>query len=256
MTTNDSAVLITGAAGGLGRHVADVLAQAGMTPILLDKRLPELEAVYDRIVARGGKKPWLYPFDLAGASEADYQELAERIEQNGLQLFGVLHAAAELGVLGPLATQAMAAWGHVFNVNLHAPFLLTRVLLPLLQRSTRQASVVFVSESQLRGGRAYCGAYGIAKTALESLALTWADELASAARVRVNVLRPGKLALPLRRRAFPVEDSSSLAPLHGLDALCRYLFSDESHGINGQFFLAPDLRPVPRDQLSFFNQTV
>ncbi|MDD5215691.1 MAG: SDR family NAD(P)-dependent oxidoreductase, partial [Methylococcales bacterium] len=78
MSLTNKVVLITGAAGGLGSTAALTLAKLGATIILLDKNLPKLEALYDKILAENGIEPILYPFDLAGASENDYVELAQR----------------------------------------------------------------------------------------------------------------------------------------------------------------------------------
>jgi hypothetical protein len=52
----------------------------GATIILLDKSIPKLEKVYDAIIATNAPTPIIYPFDLAGASEVQYHELAATIE--------------------------------------------------------------------------------------------------------------------------------------------------------------------------------
>ena len=72
MSLNNKVILITGAAGGLGSTAALTLAKSGAQIILLDKNLPKLELIYDKILTEGGVRPILYPFDLAGASENDY----------------------------------------------------------------------------------------------------------------------------------------------------------------------------------------
>lgn len=231
-------ILISGAAGGLGSAAAVALAAEGATLILLDKNIRGLEAVYDRILAAGGPQPAMYPFDLAGATENQYLEMAEVIARQYGSLQGLLHSAAELGELGPIATHSTASWGHTLNVNLNAAFLLTRVLLPVLQKSVK-ASIVFTSDSSLKAGKAYTGAYGVAKLALEGLAKTLAEELQSASKIRVNTLLPGPVNSPLRKRAYPAEDKSRLADPAALAEVYVYLFGSRSVEVTGQVITVP-----------------
>jgi NAD(P)-dependent dehydrogenase (short-subunit alcohol dehydrogenase family) len=205
MLLTDHVILITGAGGGLGGAAAKALAHEGAQVILLDKSIPKLEAIYDAIKATHAQEPVMYPFDLAGANENDYYELAEKISEKYGSLQGLLHSAVEFSGFTPLAVQGTKEWGHTLNVNLNAPFLLNRVLLPLLQNS-ENASIVFTSDSSARLPHAYAGAYGVSKIALEGLAVILAEELESFKKVRVNILIPGPVDSPLRKRAFPAED--------------------------------------------------
>lgn len=233
MCLKDRVILITGAGGGLGSTAALTLAKEGAHIVLLDKSIPKLEAVYDAIVEAGSPEPILYPFDLAGASEAQYQELADVIAERYGALYGLLHSAAELSAYSPISQYKTKDWGHGLNVNLNAVFLLTRVLLPVLQQSG-QASIVFTSDSNARTAPAYAGAYGVAKVALEAFAKILAQELEAARKVRVNVLIPGPVDSPLRKKLFPAEDKTAVAAMSSLEAAYRYLFGSASLGVTGQ----------------------
>ncbi|MEN8259472.1 MAG: SDR family NAD(P)-dependent oxidoreductase [Pseudomonadota bacterium] len=228
-------ILITGAAGGLGNVAAKACAAEGATIILLDKTIPGLERVYDDIVSSGAPQPAIYPFDLNGAAEQDYRDLSRIIDEKYGVLHGLLHSAAEFGVLTPISCLDPATWSTVVNVNLNAPFLLTQVLLPLMRRA-EDASIVFTSDSSARRGRAYWSIYGVSKIAVEGFARTLADELESAGVIRVNTLVPGPIASPLRKRAYPAEDFSKLAPPETLRCLYRYLLGPASRGITGRIF--------------------
>ena len=233
MPLTGQVILITGAAGGLGSTAALALATQGAHVILLDKNIPKLEKTYDAITSAGGCEPMLYPFDLAGASEQEYQDLADAISGRYGSLQGVLHSAVEFSAYTPIAAHKTRDWGHTLNVNLNAVFLLTRVLLPVLNQS-EQASIVFTSDSSVRQPRAYSGAYGVSKIALEGFAGILADELESAGKIRVNTLVPGPVDCPLRKKAYPAEDKSKLADMESLQPVYRYLFSKESLGVTGQ----------------------
>ena len=233
MPLTNHVILITGAGGGLGSTAALALAKQGATIILLDKIISKLEAVYDRIKAVKAPEPIMYPFDLAGANEMEYQKLADNIETKFGSLQGVLHSAAEFSGYTPLASHGTKDWGHTLNVNLNAPFLLNRVLLPVLQKS-QSAVIVFTSDSAVRSASAFSGAYGISKIALEGMAKILAEELESFGKIRVNTFVPGPVDSPLRKRAYPAEDKSRLPRMESLDAAYVYLFGSQSVGVTGQ----------------------
>ena len=233
MILENRVILITGAAGGLGSTAAYEFAKQGAVVILLDKNLPKLEKVYDAILEQGGIEPILYPFDLAGASENDYIELAQRIDEKYGMLHGLVHGAVELSAFTPLIQFGTKEWGHTFNVNVNAPFILTRELLPVMQKAPK-ASIVFISDSSARLAPAYCGAYGVSKVAIEGLASVLSQEFEGGGKIRVNTLIPCPIDSPLRRRAYPAEDKSLLPSMASLNPIFCYLLSDESVDVTGQ----------------------
>ena len=233
MALKDQVILITGAGGGLGGTAALALAKQGAHVVLLDNKIPKLEAIYDRIKAAGGTEPAMYPFDLAGANENQYQELADTIEQKYGSLQGLLHSAVEFSGFSPIAVHKTKDWGHTLNVNLNGPFMLTRVLLPVMQKS-ETAALVFTSDSATRSGTAYSGAYGISKIAVEGLARILAEELQAFNKIRVNTLVPGPVDSPLRYRAYPAEDKTKLPEMATLESVYAYLFGTGSLGVTGQ----------------------
>ena len=238
MTLKHPVILITGAGGGLGSTAALALAKAGAHIILLDKSIPKLEVIYDAILAANAPEPIIYPFDLAGANENDYQDLANTVAEEYGSLQGLLHSAVEFSSFTPIGQVNIKDWGHSLNVNLNAPFLLTRVLLPVLDKS-EHASIVFTSDSSARLAHAYSGAYGVSKIALEGLAKVLAEELESGHKIRVNTLVPGPVDSPLRKRAYPAEDKTKLPAMDSLEPVYRYLFDARSIGVTGHIINAP-----------------
>lgn len=224
-------VLVTGASGGLGRAVALACAAAGAGVVLLGRAVPRLEAAYDAIKAAGGAEPAIYPVNLAGATWADYQQLAETLEKEFGRLDALAHCAAHFRNFGPLADVAPAEWLESLQVNLTAPFALTRHCLPLLERSGA-GSVLLVSDACGRAGKAYAGAYGVAKFALEGLMQTWAQELEGGGRVRINTLDPGPLDTPLRRKGYAGAQGAADPAVAANAAL--WLLGPDSRGVSGQ----------------------
>ncbi|MGB4497510.1 MAG: SDR family oxidoreductase, partial [Methylococcaceae bacterium] len=127
------------------------------------------------------------------------------------------------------------------NVNLNAPFLLTRVLLPVLQKA-ENASIVFTSDSSARLTPAYSGAYGVSKVALEGFAHVLAEELEGGKKIRVNTLLPSPVDSPLRKRAYPAEDKTKLPKMESLAPIYNYLFSDASLGVTSQIIDASNFK--------------
>ena len=205
--------LVTGAGDGIGRAIAGACAAHAATVVLLGRTVEKLERVYDEIRAAGGPEAAIYPMDLSGAMPPDYEALAARVEGELGRLDGIVHNAALLGDLGPIEHYAPEAWQELMQVNVNAPFLLTRALVPLLRRTAAErghASVVFTSSGVGRRGRAYWGGYSVSKFAIEGLNQVLADELDEGSGVRVNSLNPGPVRTRMRAKAFPAEDPQTL----------------------------------------------
>jgi len=226
-------VLVTGAHGGLGQAAAIACVKAGATVVLLGRKLPKLNRVYDAVAAVG-PEPLLYPLDLEGASPEDYAELANRVESELGHLDGVLHGAADFHGLTPLLQTDPAAFARAIHVNLTAAWWLSQACLPLLLKSD-DAALVFALDDPARVGQAYWGGYGIAQHGLAALVPMLHAELANTA-VRVAGLQPGPMRTGLRAQAY-VEENDRVArePAAYADA-CVTLLSAAGAAHRGQIW--------------------
>ncbi len=200
-------ILVSGAQGGLGSAAAEACARAGATVVLLGRKPPKLNRVYDAC-AKLGPEPLLYPLDLEGASPDDYAEMADRLHRELGRLDGVLHCAAEFRGLTPLEHTDPAAFARAVHVNLTAPWWLSQACLPLLKQA-QDAALVFALDDVARVGKAYWGGYGVAQHGLAALVGMLHAELANSS-VRVAALQPGPMRTSLRAKAY-VEDEDKLA---------------------------------------------
>jgi NAD(P)-dependent dehydrogenase (short-subunit alcohol dehydrogenase family) len=228
-------VLVTGASGALGDAASRACAQAGATMVLLGRRVPKLNRLFDAI-AGIGPQPAIYPLDLLGASPSDYAELAQRIESEFGRLDGILHAAAEFRGLTPLANTEPEDFVNALHVNVGAPFLLTQACLPLLRRAPDSA-IVFVIDDLARIGRAYWGGYAVAKHALVGMVKVLADELENSP-VRVSALQPGPMQTPLRAKAFMTEAPGKWPQAAAYADACVHLLSAAGADRRGQVWVA------------------
>jgi len=229
----DRIILVTGAGDGIGRAVSKGLAEHGATVVLLGKTIKKLEAVYDEIMRAGGPLPGIYPMDIMGATYNDYENMVGILEKEYGRLDGLLHNAGILGERAPIEHYETHIWQQVLQVNLSAPFALTKACLEILYKSS-DASVVYTGSSVGRKPRAYWGAYAVSKAGIEALSAMLADETEFRGTVRVNSINPGPVATKMRRLAFPAEDHNKLLTPEKIVPSYIYLLGPDSKGITGQ----------------------
>jgi NAD(P)-dependent dehydrogenase (short-subunit alcohol dehydrogenase family) len=197
--------LVTGASRGIGAAAAVELARLGAHVVLTARTQGGLEETDDAVRALGGTAT-LLPLDLHEGEQID------AIGPSLLQRFGrldiLVHNAGALGRLTPVPHILPDDWADVVAVNLSSAWRLIRSSAPLLQAAPA-GRAVFVTSGRARAPKAYWGAYGATKAAMEHLALTWADEVKTS-RLRVNLFDPGAVATRLRQQAMPGEDQASL----------------------------------------------
>jgi len=226
-------IAVTGAGDGIGAVAAKTFAAHGATVILIGRTVPKLEAVYDEIEAAGGPQPGIYPICLNGAVEKDYQDMHDRLEESFGKLDGLLHNAGELGQRTPIANYKLESWQKVMQVNVTAQFLMTKSLLPLLEKADH-ASIIFTSSGVGRVGKPFWGAYAVSKFATEGLCQVLANELDGASNIRVNCINPGATRTRMRAAAYPAENPASVKTPQEIMPTYLYLMGDDSLGVTGQ----------------------
>src|SRR5262245_34380175 len=236
-------IMVTGATSGIGRAVASELVRSGATVILHGRNEKALETLYQELKPLG-PEPSVAQIDLERAQGPQYQQLTDEIESRYGRLDGLLHNAAILGDKSPIDHYDIGLWQRVLLVDLTAPFILTRCLLPLLRNST-DASLVFTSSGVGVRGRAFWGAYAVAKAGLENLAQTLTDELENTA-IRVNVVNPGGTRTKMRTRAYPAENAASLPTPESVVPPFLYLLGGASRSVRGQRFEVRAANASPR----------
>ncbi|WP_394166068.1 YciK family oxidoreductase [Neptunomonas phycophila] len=229
----DRYIVVTGAGDGIGKAAAIAYAKHGATVILLGRTTEKLEQVYDEIENAGGPQPAIVPLNLETATEHDYIEITNIIDQEFGRLDGILHNASLLGLRTPLESYDPVTWQQVMQVNVNAPFLLTQTLMPLLHRS-EDASIIFTSSSVGRKGRAYWGAYSVSKFAIEGMMQVMADEVSSTSNIRVNCINPGATRTAMRAYAYPAEDPTNNPTPDAIMPLYLYLMGADSKSVNGE----------------------
>src|SRR5690349_10992954 len=198
--------LVTGASRGIGAAIAEALASAGAHVILVARATPSLEEIEDRI-HEGGGTATIAPLDLTdGESIA---KLAGAVAERWQKLDILILNAAMLGSLTPVQDIDPKEYSRLLSLNLLANQALIAAFDPLLKRAD-SADVVALTSSVGSEPRAFWGAYGSSKAALETLLGAYADETAFTGRIRVHIIDPGATRTRMRALAYPGEEPETV----------------------------------------------
>jgi len=182
----DKNVVITGAAGIFGRWIAAYFAAHGAKLCLSDVRGDALKTVVTEL----GLDPattLLHATELT--SDSSMMELVELVRREWAAP-DVLINNAGIYTRYNLMDMEFHDWDLVFDVNLRAPFVLTREMAKLMQAKGRKGSIINISSGAARGMNRESVPYCTSKTAIERLSKGFALELAESG-IRVNVVEPG-----------------------------------------------------------------
>ncbi|WP_158804664.1 MULTISPECIES: SDR family NAD(P)-dependent oxidoreductase [unclassified Acidisoma] len=233
--------ILTGAAGGVGRAVAERFARDGWSLVLVDTA-DVVHQVAAEVDASAEGRVVGAVADITKAENLDPIENALREIGQPLKFLGLI--AGVLQEVGPITTLDMNEWDRVMNVNLRANVLMIQRFVPPLKESGGGA-IVTVSSWFGRSGHGLFAAYCASKAGLISLTQSAAAELADD-NIRVNSVAPGNVAtrmhfaalqeeadnrgvsfesmkktewdkIPLRRAAEPAEIAAAIAFLAGPD---------------------------------------
>ena len=200
--------LVTGASRGIGAATAEALAAAGAHVILVARTTGALEEVEDRIHAAGGTAT-IAPLDLTEGESIG--KLAVAVAERWEKLDILVLNAAILGSLSPVQDIDPREYSRLLGVNLLANQALLAAFDPLLKRAEK-ADVVALTSSVGSEPRAFWGAYGSSKAALETLLGAYADETEYSGRLRVHIVDPGATRTRMRALAYPGEEPESVKP--------------------------------------------
>ena len=200
--------LVTGASRGIGAATAEALAKAGAHVILVARTASALEDVEDRIHEAGGSAT-IAPLDLTDGDSIG--KLAVAVAERWGKLEVIVLNAAMLGSLTPVQDIDPKEYSRILSLNVLANQALIAAFDPLLRKAER-ADVVALTSSVGGEPRAFWGAYGSSKAALETLLGAYADETAHTGRIRVHIVDPGATRTRMRALAFPGEEPDSVKP--------------------------------------------
>jgi NAD(P)-dependent dehydrogenase (short-subunit alcohol dehydrogenase family) len=240
---------VTGAGRGIGRATAIALARQGSPAVVAARSADELDAVVSEIAAAGGE---------AAALACDLIDRAQSttLVQRAASVFGPIDILVNNAGIGSSADPRLLAefrdpfWDETLELNLTAPYLLSKAALPHM-RAQRWGRIVTVASINGRIPTPYSGAYVASKHGVIGLMRTLALEVAPEG-ITVNCVCPGpvhtrvndaRIAFDAQRLGREIEEyERGLTPIGGrlepddIAPMIVYLAGDEARMITGQAY--------------------
>jgi NAD(P)-dependent dehydrogenase (short-subunit alcohol dehydrogenase family) len=229
--------VVTGASKGLGRQMAESLAEAGATVALVARSSELLQDVRAGIVGRGGKA---YAFAGDLSVEADVTVIASEIRrQAGVP--DILINNAGTNIRRPLHEFTLEEWRQVMSINVDGPFLCSRAFIPGMIEK-KFGRIISVASTMAHVSLPHRSAYSASKFAVLGMTKALALELAPY-NITANAISPGPFPTGITRvvEQDPVQLASFNAKiplgrwgkLEEIGALAVFLSSDASGFITG-----------------------
>lgn len=194
--------VITGAGQGLGRAIALKFAQQGIHTILVGKTESKLQSVQDEITDLKGEAS-VYHLDVT--DDDGVEKFAESLTDKTVD---ILANCAGDWLIEYMETTTNAQLDHILNVNLRAPYIMSRSLISNLRKS-ENGSIINIGSITAVLSVPTVTAYTAAKVGLRGLSGSLAEEL-KPDKVRVVMLSPGPMDTPMRDDASPGIDKAML----------------------------------------------
>ena len=206
MSFENQLALVTGASRGIGAATAIALAAKGAHVILTARTAKDLEEVEETIHGAGGNAT-IAPLDLTDGDSIG--RLAGAIAERWDALDIMVLNAAMLGTLAPVPAIDGKEFNSVLTLNLIAQQALIAGFDPMVRKSA-DARLLAITSSVGRSPRAFWGAYGASKAALETLVISYGEEMRNLGKLRTAIINPGRTRTDMRARAYPGEDPQSV----------------------------------------------
>lgn len=185
--------IVTGGGTGIGRAVALALAHEGARVVVCGRRIDPLNQVVKAMRGDGGE-------GMAVQADVAHSDDVQHLVDAAMSAYGAIDILVNnAGIDGGDAIHEhdIAEWDRVMAINLRGPFLLARLVLPIMRRQQRGDIVNISSEAGLEY-TAGDGAYGVAKHALNALSEFIQRENQDFG-IRVNTVCPGMVVTEMTK---------------------------------------------------------
>lgn len=186
LTLENKVAIITGASKGIGKAIAFAMGKAGAKVVISSRKQDALDLVVDEFAKAG-------VVAFAKAANVGHAEDRKALIESAINHFGkidiLVNNAATNPVFGPIEDTNESAFDHIINVNLKAPFELSKLVLESMSK-TKMGSIIHISSVEGVQPGKHMGMYSVSKSALLMLTRVQANEWGSKG-IRVNAIAPG-----------------------------------------------------------------
>jgi len=217
---------ITGSSRGIGNAVAMKLSEHGAEVIIHATDQKKLDAAFEALPRKHNQNHFKVIGDFN--TREGVLSVCNQVKQYTAKLDIIIHNAAFFGERNTIENYGVEQFEKVMKINVKAPFMISKELLPLLRKG-ENASMIFVTSRVGQRGRVplkTIGAYSVSKFALDGLTWILAEELAEEVpKIRVISVNPGGTRTEMRSVAQPQEDPTALPTAEAISPvfiwLCR-----------------------------------
>ncbi len=198
MQMTNKVVLVTGAASGIGKKIAEKFLREKAIVIIADLDKSKSAATAEELSRHGGKAVPL-AMDVSQESQVD-QGIEEITHQVGP--IDVLVSNAGIQHIDPIDKLSLSDWKKMLAVHLDGAFLTTRACLRSMYKNKRGGSIIYIGSVHSKEASPLKAPYVTAKHGLEGLCQVVAKE-GAAHNVRANLICPGFVRTPLVDKQIP-----------------------------------------------------
>jgi NAD(P)-dependent dehydrogenase (short-subunit alcohol dehydrogenase family) len=220
-------VIVTGAAGNLGRAVARAFAAQGARLALVDLKPEALDAARRELPP--GSDTETFPTDLMDAQAVESMAAAVAARFGRVDVLANIAGGFTMGP--PLHETPDKDWELMVNLNARTVFYCCRAVIPRLLASGG-GRIVNISARAATRGVGHIGPYCASKAAVITLTESLSDEVRDQG-ITVNCVLPGTLDTPQNRSAMPDQDHGRWVPLEALADVILFLASDAARAVTG-----------------------
>ncbi len=229
--SNESTVVITGAAGALGRAVTAAFLSRKARLVLIDRERKLLEQAFPQLAS--DSRHLLLAADVT--SESSMAQTAKEIFAKMGRVHSLVHVAGGFTMGESVFTLSRETWDQMMNLNAWS-FIVTAKPFVAPMKAAGGGSIVAITARAALSGAAQMSAYCASKSALQRLVESLSAEVREDG-IRVNSVAPSVIDTPANRAAMPGADASRWVPTEHLAETIAFLTSDAAASIHGQHLI-------------------
>jgi 3-hydroxybutyrate dehydrogenase len=226
--------IITGAASGIGKAIAELYAAEGAQVAIADLNLDQAKAAAAELTVKG-YKALAIAMDVTSEEQVNSGVAAVVAAYGGVD---VLVSNAGVQIVHPCEDYPFADWKKMLAIHLDGAFLTTKACLPHMYAGNRGGSIIYMGSVHSKEASKLKSAYVTAKHGLIGLAKVIAKE-GAAHGVRANVICPGFVRTPLVDKQIP-EQAAQLG-ISEADVIKTVMLKDT---VDGEFTTLADVAEI------------